>query len=45
LQVHQNQQIVVLQPWLFGSVNHTANRNKHHEEDSRPIRCCSAQFF
>jgi hypothetical protein len=32
LQVLQNQQIVVLQPWLCGSVDHTANGNKHHEE-------------
>jgi hypothetical protein len=28
---------VVLQPWLCGSVNHTANENKHHEEESRPF--------
>ena len=45
LQVHQNQQIVVLQSWLCGSVNHTANRNKHHEEESRPLFCCSARLF
>ncbi len=45
LQVHQNQQIVVLQPWLCGSVNHTGNRNKHHEEESRPLFCCSARLF
>ena len=45
LQVLQNQQIVVLQPWLCGSVNHTANRNKHHEEESRPLFCCSARLF
>ncbi len=45
LQVHQNQQIVVLQLWLCGSVNHTANRNKHHEEESRPLFCCSARLF
>jgi hypothetical protein len=45
LQVHQNQQIVVLQPWLCGSVNHTANRNKHHGEETRPLFCCSARLF
>jgi hypothetical protein len=41
LQVLQNQQIVVLQPWLCGSVDHTANRNIHHEEKARPHFCCS----
>ena len=45
LQVLQNQQIVVLQPWLCGSVNHTAKKNKHHEEESRPCFCCSAQLY
>jgi hypothetical protein len=34
LQVLQNQQIVVLQPWLCGSVDHTANGNEHHEEEA-----------
>jgi hypothetical protein len=43
LQVLQNQQIVVLQPWLCGSVNHTANRNKHGEETT-PLFCCSARL-
>ena len=33
LQVHRNQQIVVLVPWLCGSVNLTANENTHHEEE------------
>jgi hypothetical protein len=32
---------VVLQPWLCGSVNHTANRNKHHDEEAQPHFCCS----
>ena len=41
LQVLQNQQIVVLQPWLCGSVNHSANRNKHHDEEALPHFCCS----
>ena len=42
LQVLQNQQIVVLKPWLCGSVKHTANRNKHHGEETTPLFCCSA---
>jgi hypothetical protein len=33
-----------LQPWLCGSVNHTANGNKHHDEEARPHFCCSALF-
>ena len=44
LQVHQNQQIVVLQPWLCGSVNLTANENIHHGEERRSFFCCSARF-
>ncbi len=44
LQVHQNQQIVVLQPWLCGSVNLTANENIHHEEERTSFFCCSARF-
>ncbi len=41
LQVLQNQQIGVLQPWLCGSVDYTANENKHHEEEARPHFSCS----
>ena len=44
LQVHQNQQIVVLKPWLCGSVNLTANENIHHEEERTAFYCCSARF-
>ena len=44
LQVHQNQQIVVLKPWLRGSVNLTANENIHHEEERTSFFCCSARF-
>jgi hypothetical protein len=44
LQVLQNQQIVVLKPWLCGSVNLTANENKHHEEERTSFFCCSARF-
>ena len=35
---------MVLQPWLCGSVNHTANRNKHHGEETTPLFCCSARL-
>jgi hypothetical protein len=34
-----------LQPWLCGSVNHTANENKHHDEEARPLFCCSTLFL
>jgi hypothetical protein len=44
LQVHRNQQIVVLVPWLCGSVNLTANENIHHEEERTSFDCCSARF-
>ncbi len=44
LQVHQNQQIVVLKPWLCGSVNLTANENIHHGEERTSFFCCSARF-
>ena len=44
LQVHQNQQIVVLEPWLCGSVNLTANENIHHGEERASFFCCSARF-
>ena len=44
LQVHRNQQIVVLVPWLCGSVNLTANENIHHEEERTSFFCCSARF-
>ncbi len=44
LQVHRNQQIVVLVPWLCGSVNLTANENIHHEEERTAFYCCSARF-
>ena len=44
LQVHRNQQIVVLVPWLCGSVNLTANENIHHGEERRSFFCCSARF-
>ena len=33
-----------LQPWLCGSVNHTASRNKHHGEETTPLFCCSARL-
>jgi hypothetical protein len=32
---------VVLQPWLCGSVDLTANENIHHEEEAWPDFCCS----
>ena len=32
---------MVLQPWLCGSVDYTANENKHHEEEAQPHFCCS----
>ncbi len=32
---------MVLQPWLCETVDHTANENKHHEEEARPHFCCS----
>ena len=41
VQVLLNQQIVVLQPWLCGSVDLTANENKHHEEEAWSNFCCS----
>ncbi len=44
LQVHRNQQIVVLVPGLCGSVNLTANENIHHEEEWTSFDCCSARF-
>jgi hypothetical protein len=44
LQVLQNQQIVVLKPWLCGSVNLTANENKHHGEERTSLFCCSGRF-
>jgi hypothetical protein len=44
LQVHRNQQIVVLVPWLCGSVNLAANENIHHEEEWTSFDCCSARF-
>ncbi len=44
LQVHQNQQIVVLKPWLCGSVNLAANENIHHEEERTSFFCCSARY-
>jgi hypothetical protein len=44
LQVLQNQQIVVLKPWLCGSENHAANGNKHHGEDKTSFFCCSARL-
>jgi hypothetical protein len=44
VQVLLNQQIVVLQPWLCGSVDLTANENKHHEEEAGPHFCCSVLF-
>jgi hypothetical protein len=44
LQVLQNQQIVVLKPWLCGSENHAANENKHHGENKTSFFCCSARL-
>ena len=35
---------MVLKPWLCGSVNLTANENKHHEEERTSFFCCSARF-
>jgi hypothetical protein len=35
---------VVLKPWLCGSVNLTANENKHHGEERTSFFCCSARF-
>jgi hypothetical protein len=35
---------VVLKSWLCGSVNLTANENKHHREERTSFFCCSARF-